>query len=206
MFVHLLQSTGLPQLKQQLEKDYTQEKINTICVREGQKIRVLCFQSAGSLSDVADKFYLMNQKYPSDLFIMGWRAAMNAAVRNSAGTSLTLEDIKPKIWDPAFRNCQSLLQELQDCSMKLVRIDGCFRRYETNLEVQLMNLFAGVNACLGIEKDGGWIEGVVHRIKEYWQFCNYQKAATTFLSLKKALNLQKGDFSDVEKLATEVRN
>ena len=131
---------------------------------------------------------------------------MNAAVKNSAGTSLTLEDIKPKMWDPAFRNCQSLLQELQDYSMNLARIDGCFKRYESNLEVQLMNLFAGVNACLGIEKDGSWIEGVVHRVKEYWQFCNYQKAATTFLSLKKALNLQKGDFSDVEKLATEVRN
>ena len=193
-------------MKQQLERDYRQEKINTLCVREGQTVRVLCFQSAGSLSSVADKFYLMNQKYASDLFIMGWRAAMNAAVKNSAGTSLTLEDIEPKMWDPAFRNCQSLLQELQDYSMNLARIDGCFKRYESSLEVQLINLLAGVNACLGIEKDGGWIEGVVHRIKEYWQFRNYQKAATTFLSLKKALNLQKGDFSDVEKLATEVRN
>lgn len=206
MFIHLFQSTGLLQLKQQLERDYRQEKINTLCVREGQTVRVLCFQSAGSLSSVADKFYLMNQKYASDLFIMGWRAAMNAAVKNSAGTSLTLEDIKPKMWDPAFRNCQSLLQELQDHSMNLARIDGCFKRYESNLEVQLINLFAGVNACLGNQNDGGWIEGVVHHIKEYWQFCNYQKAATTFLSLKKALNLQKGDFSDVEKLATEVRN
>ena len=85
---------------------------------------------------------------------------MNVAVRNSAGTPFTHEDIKPKMWDPAFRNCQSLLQELQDCSMKLAHTDGCFKRYKCNLEVQLMKLFAGVNACLGNEKDGGWIKKV----------------------------------------------
>ena len=148
----------------------------------------------------------MNQKYASDLFIKRWRAAVNAAVRNSAGTSLTLEDIKPKMWDPAFRNCQYLLQELQDYSMKLARIDDCFKRYENNLKVELMNLFAGVNACLGNEKDGDWIIEVVDRIYKYWQLCNCHEAATAFLNLKKALNLQNGDFSDVEKLAAEVRS
>jgi len=148
----------------------------------------------------------MTQKHPSDLFVTGWKAAMSAAVRSSAGVALTLADIHSKVWEPAFRNCQSLLQDLHDRSMKLSRIDVCFKRHEGDLETQLSSLFAGVNACLGETKNGAWIGGVVRRIKDYWHLCNYREAASTILELKKALNLQKGDFSDVKKLAIEVRN
>lgn len=196
--------SGLPELKQELKKDFSLEKINQLCVRDGQKIQVICFQSTGSLSDFADKFYLMNQEHASILFTVGWRAAINAARRS--GTSLALSNIKCKVWDPAFRNCQSLLKELCDCSMKLARVDGYFKQHRANLEMQLRNLLAGVNACLDETKDGAWIGEVVSRIHEYWQLCNYRKVATAFLKLKEVLNLQKEDFSDVEKLTTEVRS
>jgi len=131
---------------------------------------------------------------------------MDMAFQGSAGASLTLADILPKVWLPAFRNCKSLLQELHDHSMKLGQIDRCFKQHEHDLEMQLTNLFTGVNACLGVTKSGAWIAGVVRRIHDYWHFCNYRKAANVFLELKKALNLQKGDFSDVETLATKVRS
>ena len=205
MNIHLFHSSGLSQLKRELNKDFRQENINKLCVREGAKIRVLCFQSAGSLSDFADKFCLMSQKYPSDLFTVGWEAAMNAAVKNGTNASLTVADIHPQVWVPAFRNCQSLLDELHDRSMKLVRVDRSFKRHGSDLEMQLMNLFAGVNACLGERRSGAWIKGVVRCIHDYWHLCNYQKAASAFLDLKDALNL-KGDFRNVEKLATKVRN
>ena len=148
----------------------------------------------------------MNQEHASNLFTVGWRAAINSAFRSSDDSSLALSDIKCKVWDPAFRNCQSLLKELCDCSMKLAHVDGYFKRHRANLEMQLGNLLAGVNACLGETESGAWIKGVVCRIHEYWQLCNYRKAATAFLKLKEVLNLQKEDFSDVEKLATEVRS
>lgn len=131
---------------------------------------------------------------------------MDMAIRSSAGASLTLADIFPKVWLPAFHNCQSLLQELHNHSMKLDQIDDCFKQHERDLEMKLMNLFTGVNACLGMTKSGAWIAGVVRRIYDYWHLCNYRKAANAFLELKKALNLQKGDFSDVETLATKVRS
>ena len=204
MNMHLFHSSGLSQLKRELNKDFRQENINKLCVREGTKIRVLCFQSAGSLSAFAEKFYLMSQKYPSDLFTVGWKAALNAAVKNSPNSSLTVADIYSQVWFPAFRNCQSLLDELHDHSMKLARVDRSFKRYESDLEMQLMNLFVGVNACLGERRSGAWIKGVVHCIHDYWHLCSYQKAASAFLDLKDALNL-KGDFRNVETLATEVR-
>ena len=131
---------------------------------------------------------------------------MTVALKSHAGASLALADIKCEVWDPAFRNCQSLLNELCDRSMKLACVDRYFKRHKANLEMQLRNLHAGVNACLGETQDGAWIEGVVCRIRDYWQLCNYRKAATAFLKLKEVLNLQKEDFSDIEKLATEVRS
>lgn len=197
----LAEQTGLHELKQELKKDFSREKINTLCTRKGKKITVICFQSAGSLSAFADKFYLMNQEHTSDLFTVEWREAMHAALHS--GAALTVADIHPKVWVPAFRNCQFLLDELHDCSMKLSRIDVCFRQHKHDLELQLKKLFLGVNACLGENKNGGWIKGVVRRIHDYWHLYNYQKAATTFLQLRDVLSL-KGDFRNVEILATEV--
>ena len=202
MNMHLFCFSGLSQLKRELTKDFRQENINKLCVREGTRFRVLCFQSAGSLSDFAGNFYLMSYKYPSDLFTVGWKAAMSAAFKNT--TNLTLVDIHPQVWVPAFRNCQSLLDKLYDRSMKLAHIDRNFKRHERDIEMQLMNLFAGVNACLGKEGSRAWIKGVVQCIDDYWHLCNYRKAASAFLDLKKALNLE-GDFRNVETLATEVR-
>jgi len=200
-----LKSKGLAQLKEELRKDFSQEKINTLCVREDQKIRVLCFASAESLREFAVEFYIMNQKQHSDLFTTEWEAAMYAAVRSSAGT-LTLADIHSKVWEPAFRNCQSLLRDLHDRSMKLAHIDGCFKQHEHELEMQLTNLFEGVNTCFGETKCGAWIKGVVCQIRDYWDLSNYSSAASAFMDLKEALNLQKGDFSNVKILTTEVRN
>ena len=204
--LNCLQSSGLPKFKQELKKDFSLEKINQLCIRDGQKIQVICFQSLGSLSAIADKFYLMNQEHHSKIFTVEWRSAINAAFRSSPGASLALTDIKCKVWDPAFRNCQSLLNELCDCSMKLELVDRYFKQHKANLEMQLRNLHAGVNACLGKTQGGAWIYEVVCRIHDYWQLGSCQKAATAVLKLKKVLNLQREDFGDIEKLATEVRS
>ena len=179
------------------------EEIQTLCVRENQ-IRILLFQSADSLSAFAHKFYIMDHKHSNKIFTMKWNGAISAAV-NNPGAFLTLADIKSKVWDPAFHSCQILLQELHDRSMKLTHVDKCFKQHKnSNLEKQLRELFAGVNACLGENRSGAWIRGVVRRIHDYWDLCNSHKAASAFLDLKEALNLQKGDFSNIEKLATEV--
>ena len=122
---------------------------------------------------------------------------MNAAVKNSSNRSLTLANICYEVWDPAFHYCQSLLDKLSDRSMKLAHIDRSFRQHERDLEMELINLFAGVNACLGEKKREAWIKGVVRCVHDYWHLCNYRKAASAFLDLKRALNLQ-GDFRNVE--------
>ena len=205
-------TVDLRRLKQELERDFSMEEIQTLCVRENQNIRILLFQSADSLSAFAHKFYIMDHEHSNEIFTMKWNGAISAAVNNNPGASLTLADINSKVWDPAFHSCQILLQELHDRSMKLSDINKRFKslsdtnkRFKSrNLEKQLRELFAGVNACLGERKSGAWIGEVVRRIHDYWDLCNNHKAASAFLDLKEALNLQKGDFSNIEKLATEV--
>ena len=181
-------------------------EIGTLCVRENQKIKIICFKSAGCLSDFAGRFYLMSEEYSSNLFTVRWKEAMKVVFRNSAGASPTLADIHSKVWVTAFDSCQSLLDELHDRSMKLAHIDKHFMDHKSDLENQLERLFKGVNACHGEKRSATWIRDVVHHIRDYWLFRNYQKAASIFLDLKEALNLQNEDFRVVKKLATEVRS
>ena len=195
---------GLHQLKEQLNRNLDLQTMITLCVREDEQIRVICFELADTLSTFADKFNLMNQKYPSDLFTREWKAAMAAVDESITGIPLSLADIHCKVWEVSFRNCQSLLQQLHYRSIKLVDIDRHFRQHKGDLEAQLTNLFTAVNACLGEKEDGDWIREVVHHIHDYWHLCNHQKAACVFLDLKEALNLHTGDFRDVEILSTEV--
>lgn len=145
----------------------------------------------------------MSQMHPSDLFNREWTAVMNHAVEGGTGVPLSLADIYSKVWTPAFSRCQSLLQMLQDHSIKLADVDWYFKQHKTYLEVQLRYLLAGVNACLGKNDSGTWIKEVVCSIHNYWDLCCYQEAASAFLALKKVLSLQ-GDFSVIEKLTTEV--
>ena len=147
----------------------------------------------------------MSQKYHSNIFNMEWTAAMNAAVGVEKSTchSLTLANVCSVVWDPAFDKCLSILQKLRDRSIKLALIDWYFRQDKTSLKMQLENLQLGVNACRKENNHEAWIAGVVCSINEYWNLCNYQKAASAFLDLKKVLHLQ-GDFSDIEKLSTDV--
>ena len=148
----------------------------------------------------------MNHKHSNNLFSVRWKERIKEAFRNSGRTSPTLADIHSEVWVTAFDSCQSLLEELHDRSMKLAHIDKHFMDHKSDLEMQLERLSKGVNACLGKDSGELWIREVVHRIQDYWLLCNYQKAASIFLDLKEALNLQNEDFSDIEKLSTEVRS
>ena len=202
--ITLLVYIGLPELQQELKKDFSCTKINTICVRaQSGEVQLLCFQSAGSLNDFAEHFFIMTQTYVSDLFHQAWTTTMDNAVKTS---TLKLADIHTSVWHPAFLHCQTMLEQLHNQSMKLVEVDKFFKHYRgQQLESQLMTLFKGVNACTKLQNEstGTFIERAVHRMNDYWDLCKYQEAANIFLELRSVLNL-KGDFKNVERLSTEV--
>ena len=120
---------------------------------------------------------------------------------------MTISDVGPQVWMPAFRKCQQLLDELKDGSITLSDVDKHFKGMEgmeAKLETDLKCLFCGINECLKASKDYTWIHKAVARIRDYWRLCDYRKAADSFLELKNALNLTKGDFTDVERISKEV--
>ena len=194
-------SPGLSQLTQELQKDFDNEKINKLCAMKQGKVEIFCFKSAGSLTWFAGGFHTLSQK--QDLFLIEWRKALHTAVGSNPG--IALNDIYPQVWQPAFKQCETLLGQLHDQSMKLVDVDKRFKPYQgRNLEQQLTDLFLGVNARHNKNPDGRWIHIVVCRMYAYWNLCRYRDAANAFLKLKETLKLDKGDFRDVEKLSNEV--
>ena len=203
IFILFMFSLGLPRLKQELRTDFSSTKINTLCMKEqGGAIQIQCFQSASTMNAFVENFCIMSQKYVSDIFHKIWVNAMENALKRNP--TMKIEEVHDSVWKPAFSQCQSMLDQLYTKTMKLADIDRCFKQYQNqNLELQLMNLFDGINACLGQQNDSVWIKQAVLHIINYWNLCNYRDAANTFLQLQSALNL-KGDFGDVERLSTEV--
>ena len=203
LFIFFIFCLGLPRLKQELRKDFSSTKINTLCTKvQGGAIQIQCFQSASTVNAFVGKFCIMTQTHVSDIFHKIWVNAMKISIKRNP--TMKIEEVHDAVWKPAFSHCQSLLSQLYTRTIKLANIDRYFKQYQNQkLDLQLMNLFDGINACLGQQNDGAWIKQVVQHIITYWNLCNYRDAANTFLQLRSTLNL-KGDFGDVERLSTEV--
>ena len=205
----LLFDVGLPQLINQLEANYDERNINTLCSSDSEgRLTFRCFESAGKLHSIAAEFDCMAHDYGNDLFNKIWQYQVKAAERQNA--QLQIDDIVTLMWDPTFRKCKTLLDSLHSRTIKLYEVDEFFQRYQSNSQSQqlkalLTSLAKGVNACLCRSHETlTWISGVVYTMQEYWTLCKHATAAATFLELQKKLQLS-GNFHSVERLAAKVR-
>ena len=190
--------------RKELLKDYTSYNINTLCRRTQSEIEVVCFSEADSLLSFAWKFDVMT-KQSSSLFNTTWHKVMHQA--RAENPNISIKEVEGQVWIPAFKHCQSLLDQLFDLSITLSDVDANFEHmYGTDLELELKALSCGVNMCLGktSEHSQGWIRPCVMRIEEYRKLYGYTVAAESFLKLKESLKLTKGDFKDVERISAQV--
>ncbi len=147
----------------------------------------------------------MSVVHVSVFFVKTWRKQLITATRKSR--SLTLDGIEENVWQPTLDKCTELLEQLYTQEICLSLVDEIFWEYNpAQLTIQLERLAKGVNACRNQteNEDVNWVDQRVQRMQIYWNLCGYRKAAITFLELQKTLNLEKGDFSDVEMLANKV--
>ena len=187
---------------------YDDRNINTLCSSDGTGVLTFhCFESAAALHSIVADFHCMAHVHGNDLFSRFWKSQLNVVVRQA--NQLQIVDIVTLIWNPTFTKCKTLLDSLRSRTIQLCEVDEYFQQYQSNqsdqLKTLLTSLVKGVNTCLGQpEACTTWIEGVVCTIQEYWSLCKYATAATTFLELRRQLQLS-GDFILVERLATKVR-
>ena len=192
---------GLTELQVELGKDINRELISTMCVRNEKDncIQFKCFLSAASLLKFADEFQCISG---NEMFLGVWRRTLNQAISDKP--RISLRDIYDSVWQPSLQQCRNLLESLEDQSMKLSDIDTNLQPYHNHLDRQLELLY---NKMADISQKSGklyLIKQAAQRVREYWNLCQYQKGADTFLKLKNSLGLTKGDFQLVERLSQQV--
>ena len=192
-------------LNQQLRADFSAVEIGKLCVRENETvIRISFFKTDKSTSNFIEPFSLMTQKYSSDIFTSIWRAELTSACACKDNPLTAIGDIHARVWVPSFEACRKLLADLDDQTVSMSDVDEWFVECQETLQVQLMNLHSGVHACLGTDHNGDWIKDRVKCINQYWQFCKCNEAANAFLHLRDVFGLEGGDFTAIERLASEV--
>lgn len=198
---------GLHDLRAEINADYRDTPINELCISVKGEIKFLSMRSAFPLDEISWKFDTMFRNYSTELFHIVWKSHMKAAsgIAIKTSTTLVIEDIKTKIWDPAFDECKSLLDSVHDRSIKLVDVDRYFRHIDKR-DMLLHRLHNGVMECLGVVRHKinlEWIHTAVNLMMEYWSLVNLADAARTLMTLKNKLNLS-GDFSLIRTIAEEV--
>lgn len=199
---------GLEELREEINSDQSDFSINELCKYEKGEVTYLSFQSGYPLDEITMKVDIMLTKFPTDLFRTIWKFHMKTAIvtANEEERELLIEDIKLRIWEPAFKECMSLLDSLQDQSIKLIDVDHYFWHIKDR-ELQLRRLYNGVKECI----DGGtipnaelrWLHTAVKLMDEYWSLLNLASAATTLMILKDGLGLS-GDFTLIQAIAEKV--
>ena len=190
---------GSTEANEELKSDYRRCEINKLCVRRQNSIEVLCFNAASPLLSFARKFHIMQKEINSTIFNGIWIDKLQSALNQKP--KLQLCEIEKDVWTPTFQHCQTLLNKLEDMSIKLNDVNNLPKG--TDLEHELKLMCQGVSMCSGRSFPDQWIHTSVKRIQEYHKLCDYGAAASFFLDLCNSLKLE-GDFRDVEKIAAEV--
>lgn len=202
MFNHV-SYVGQSELKKALQKNFQQEKINTLCQTASSdgSCNVVCFCAARPIDPFLNDFYAISYKYSSDLFNRFWRDKLAKLT-----ATLTFSDVNA-VWDEVIKSCTKLLEELKFRNMTLANVDHYFRGiYLNKLDIMrrdLVNLHHGVSSIKSFHSDSSWIKNIVACIGQYWDLCGYREAAQAFLSIRDTLKLT-GDFAIVERVASKV--
>ena len=193
---------GVTELQVELEKDTDKELISAMCVRNKDDcIQFKFFVSASSLSKFAKEFQIISD---SGVFLGFWKRTLSQAIVDNS--QLSLHDLYDSVWQPSLGLCRKLLESLVDQSMKLSDVDTDLQPYRDCLDLQLQLLHDKMAQISEVEsRNFCLIKQAAEKVGEYWNLCQYQKGADTFLKLKNSLGLSKGDFQPVERLSQQVK-
>jgi hypothetical protein len=200
--------SGLDELRDELERDFSSCSINCLCVPSKGRgpVEYLCCVAATRLEPIIVQFRIMAGENNNDVFQKIWLKTLNS-VRKSYG-ELTIEGIVEHLWEPAFEECLRLLDEIRDLTILLSSVDIYFLQYddERHIVAHLFSLYSGVEMCKNNRRPSHhpmWLRSAVHLMVQYWKLCQYTKAAKVVIDVSVKLKIT-GDFSLMRTLATRV--
>ena len=177
-----------------METNFDDINISDLCRLENDKLQLCCLKSAQPLDIFVDNFGLMKRKNPN-IFTLKLTKKLKETLR--LDIEITVSDIFPKIWQPAFVFCEKLLTDLADRSMKLDFVDKHLTQFNKNLLNDVKNLAEAIRSCSKPTPQSHQLQSAVKKVHDYWRLCRYEDGARVFLQLRDVLNL-KGDFSLIE--------
>ena len=187
-------------MTEELGKDISCQKLNTICTREQSGGVEVIFPAAGALNVFVDKYHIMTSDYPSSFFNTFWKH--NVSLETNCTVDFSY--LQTHVWNPTLQLCQTIIDQCRNKSITLQTVDALRKhlRHEGDIEVELTNLAQG---CALLHGSGGleWVQDTCALIRDYWMLCRCRGAAALVLDLKNAMHLN-GNFQDVDMLSKGV--
>ena len=187
-------------------KDTSKTPIKVLCVKKEENFSFLSLESATPLDNIKIKFDIILRNF-SGLFSKIWNEHMKTAAtaKWKSGSELTIPDIKTEIWEPAFTECQTLLDSLRERTIQLGAVNRYFKSVDQKKRM-IQSLYAGIEKCMNNEvwdHDPHWITVAVDLVDKYWSLHEIVEVADVVLNLKGKLGLT-GDFTLIETLVKQV--
>lgn len=204
----ILTYVGSEHLIERLHATYEDVAIKSLCSSDGNEHSLVqLLEETAPLESMLNGYIYLAETHASDIFDRVWHDHIKGL---PAGGTLSVADIRTKLWDPVITKCTELLKSLQQCTLTLSVVDEYFFQHRYRKEAAMMNM---VNLCHGLSKywknseakdvEVRKIREGVYLMQQYWSLCDYANAAKICLELKERLELT-GDFQMVEILAKQV--
>ena len=195
---------------ERLSTNFADVHINILCSKDDvEHSLVPLLAETAPLNPIINGYMCLAHSFPTEMFKHIWLDKIEE-LHQIEKTTLSLEEIPTKLWDPVVEKCVDLLTTLQQCTITLAVVDEYFSKYKRYKNAALNDMFRLYQDLCSFHekflkniKDEQKIQKAVHLIEEYWSLRSYAQAATICLDMKKELQLE-GDFANVEKLAKHV--
>ena len=199
--------TGSEHFLETLDVNYESTPMKVVFSTDNEKSLTRLLDETAPLESMLNGYECLAHTHVCLMFNRVWKDEVKALPHES---TLSVEEIRTKLWDPVVEKCSELLTTLQKCTMTLAVVDdyfGLYKRDENAAIDDMVKLLDGLNEHHSRpeerKKDILKIEKGVNLVKQYWSLRIYANAAKTCLSLKESMKLQ-GDFSMVQMLAKQV--
>ena len=184
-----------------IDFDYSSAPIKDLWQCADDVISFLSPESALPLGDIDFKFDIMISS-ESTLFQMIWKKQVESAAASIE--KLSLQDIRTVLWEYSFKECNDLLDSLNDRSIMLSEVEKYMRPVEDNIRGELEKLSTSLHKCVDSDQENKFnLDGVVQHINDLWSLLILTEEARAVMELKEKLSLH-GDFNTVLTLTNQV--